>query len=131
MKYSAEKQRFAARTAERFVKPLYGFAVKRVSDLRDAEDLAQEMSLRVYKALLAGERIYDIDAFVWRIAHNVLANFYRSRSRSGSGICIDELPEFSSEELTPDMLLEERETERRLRGEIAYLSKMRRRKIYR
>lgn len=127
MKYSAEKQRYAAQTAERFVKPLYGFAIKRITDLHDAEDLAQEVSLRLYKALLVSEKIYDIDAFVWRIAHNVLANFYRGRSRSGCGICIDELPEFSSDELTPDMLLAERETERRLRGEIAYLSKIRRR----
>ncbi len=53
----------------RYVEPVLRFCRKRLSNSRDAEDLAGEIMLHV----LTGIRKYDIgslDAWVWRVAHN-------------------------------------------------------------
>jgi RNA polymerase sigma factor (sigma-70 family) len=115
----------AEKTVIEYSKKLYGFALGKTSDLRDAEDLAQEISLRLYTALLVSE-IDNIAAFVWRIAHNALANYYRGRSRSGIGICIDDLADTLCGADDPLTDIAEAETVTRLHSEIARLSKLQR-----
>ena len=70
-----------------YVKPVYGFALKRCACIADAEDLSQEIVLRAYRTLLVREDIEDVSKFIWTIAHNALANYYRDSVRRFIGTC--------------------------------------------
>lgn len=114
--------------AARYLKPVYGFALKRCANPQDAEDLAQEIIFKVYRALLTHGDIESIDKFIWTAAHNAMSNYYRGKSRYMMGICTDEeaILALPSDEDVSDAVIE-RETAKRLHMEIAYLSKLQRR----
>lgn len=110
-----------------YIKPIFGFALKRCKSIEDAEDLSQEIVLKAYRALLSREDILDPGKFIWTIAHNALSNYYRDSERSVIGISLDELGE-----LIPDPAAEmgdDGDTVRQLQQEIAYLSKQQRRVV--
>lgn len=124
-----ERRKTAGQIAADYLKPVYGFALKKTNSLQDAEDLAQEICLKLYKALLVKDDIASIDKFVWTIAHNALANYYRGKSKSFFGN-IDDLSEvLASGETLPDERIIEDETIKKLQNEIAYLSKIQRRVV--
>ena len=81
-----------------YQKSLYGFALKRCAGLQDAEDLAQEICLRLYRTLLLREDIEDVERFIWTVAHNAQVNYYRGRQRAGIGIGLEEMEEPAAEE---------------------------------
>ena len=109
-----------------FIKPVFGFALKRCKSLQDAEDLSQEIILRAYYALTVRDDIEHIDKFIWTIAHNMLANYYRNASRESLGIPLDDIAETLASD---DDISEETDREKiaGLQKEIAYLSKLQRR----
>lgn len=108
-----------------YLKKIYGFVLKKVANLQDAEDLTQEIVIKLYNTLLVNE-IDNTSAFVWRVTRNTLANYYRGRARGGIGICIDELAEVLSNEDDVYESFIKGETIKRLQSEIAYLSKIQR-----
>ncbi len=65
----------AERITIEYLKPVYGFALKRCRSLQDAEDLSQDIVLRIFTALLKREDIVDVQKYVWTIAHNCLTNY--------------------------------------------------------
>ena len=112
-----------------YVKPVYGFALKRCKTMEDAEDLSQEIIARAFRALLVKEDIADMGKFIWTVAHNALSNYYRDTAKRMLGVLLDEVAEQLAD---PNSLLEkegEEESIRKLQGEIAYLSKLQRRII--
>ncbi len=115
-------------TVTEYLKKLYGFALGKTANQQDAEDLAQEITLKLYSSLLKRD-VDNMDAFVWRIAHNTLANYYRSKARRSIGIPIHELYETLPSSDDPVEKLIEAETIHKLQNEIAYLSKVQRRII--
>ncbi len=119
----------AQRLIEKYVKPIYGFCLKRCKTLEDAQDLAQETALKAYRTLILRDDIEDPDRFIWTIAHNALSNYYRDFSRSSFGaVNIDELSEtLASSDGHPIESLIDAETVGKLKSEIAYLSKLQRR----
>ena len=109
-----------------YLKPIFGFALKRCKSTEDAEDLSQEIVLRAFRALLIKNDIGDVRKFIWTIAHNTLSNYYRDSSKSIIGVSVDEISETLAD---PDIGADtdnNTETLRRLQGEIAYLSKLQR-----
>lgn len=115
----------AEQIVTKYLKKIYGFVLKKAANLQDAEDLTQEIALKLYNALLVNE-IDNTSAFVWRVARNALANYYRGKARSGIGICIDDLTEVLSNEDDVYESFIKGETMKRLQSEIAYLSKIQR-----
>lgn len=110
-----------------YVKPVYGFALKRCKSMEDAEDLSQEIIARAFRALLVKEGIADMGKFIWTVAHNTLSNYYRDTAKCMLGVPLDEVAEQLAD---PNSELEKEDDEdsiRRLQGEIAYLSKLQRR----
>ena len=119
---------YAEQIVTEYLKPIFGFALKRCKTEADAEDLSQEIVLRAYRALLARDDIYDVGKFIWAIAHNTLANYYRDGTKQVIGVSIDEIAEIipdGSADLSAGMI--HRETCDKLHSEIAYLSKLQRR----
>jgi len=109
-----------------YLKPIFGFALKRCKNVHDAEDLSQDIVLKAFRALLIKEDIGDVRKFIWTIAHNALSNYYRDTAKSIIGISIDEAAEVIAD---PDSIFDDddnADTIRRLQSEIAYLSKLQR-----
>ena len=109
-----------------YLKPIFGFALKRCKNAHDAEDLSQDIVLKAFRALLIKDDIGDISKFIWTIAHNALSNYYRDAAKSVIGVSIDEVAEVIAD---PDSIFDDddnADTIRRLQSEIAYLSKLQR-----
>ena len=109
-----------------YLKPIYGFALKRCKSIEDAEDLSQEIMLKAFRALISKDNIGDVSKFIWTIAHNTLSNYYRDNAKNMVGVSVDEVAELIAD---PDSVTdadESYETIRRLQSEIAYLSKLQR-----
>lgn len=123
------KRERAEKITTEYLKPIYGFALKRCSNLQDAEDLTQEIALKVFRALTNREDIEATDKFIWTVAHNTLANYYRDKTKTVVGVNIDELAEIlpSGDDTATGII--EKESTNRLHMEIAYPSKLQRRII--
>lgn len=122
-----EKQE-ADRLAAAYLKPIFGFALKRCKNRQDAEDLTQDILLKAFRALRMREDVEDVRAFVWTIAHHALSNYYRDNKQQGIGVSLEEAAGSLCDrgpDIVSDLAL--RETTEKLRGEIAYLSKLQRR----
>lgn len=111
----------AERLIAAHVKPVFGFALKRCASIQDAEDVAQEIILRAYQALLRRNDLADPVRYIWTVAHNVLANHYRDRSRMHVGIA-----DSTHEEADFESVILEEEALHSLRQEIAALSRTQR-----
>ena len=116
----------AEKITTEYLKPIYGFALKRCRNLHDAEDLTQDIVFKVFRALLKRDDIADVPGFVWTVAHNCLVNYYRDKRYELTDLSPDEVAE-----QLPDGTDMESEWIRqseimRLRREIAYLSKLQR-----
>ncbi len=115
------------KTITEYLKPIFGFALKRCKSIHDAEDLSQEIATRAFRALLVKDDVADMGKFIWTVAHNTLSNYYRDAAKSIIGVSVDEAAELIAAPcLEPD---EDDNTEavHRLQQEIAYLSKLQRR----
>ena len=109
-----------------YLKPIFGFALKRCKNSQDAEDLSQDIVLKAFRALLIKDDIGDVSKFIWTIAHNALSNYYRDAAKSVIGMSIDEVAEVTAD---PDSIFDDDNNAdilRRLQSEIAYLSKLQR-----
>ena len=108
-----------------YLKPIFGFALKRCKSIHDAEDLSQEIVTKASRALLVKDHIADMGKFIWAVAHNTLSNYYRDTAKSMVGVSIDEVLIAD-----PHSVLDKgdnTEAIQRLQTEIAYLSKLQRR----
>ena len=121
------KHQDAERITTEYLKPIFGFALKRCQNAEDAEDLSQEIVLKAFRALLSRDDIADVGKFIWTIAHNALSNYYRENGKSMVCVSVDEVAEVLADpgaELGAD---DDAEVIHRLQSEIAYLSKLQRR----
>ncbi|NLE12349.1 MAG: sigma-70 family RNA polymerase sigma factor [Clostridiales bacterium] len=120
-------RRDAEKTITKYLKPIFGFALKRCRSIQDAEDLSQEIAARAFRALLAKDDIEDMGKFIWTVAHNALSNYCRDTAGSMVGASVDEIADLIAD---PDSEIgadDSTETIRHLQTEIAYLSKLQRR----
>ena len=52
--------------------PVYRYFLRRLADASEAEDLTQEVFLRLYSWLDKGRKVENIRAWVFRVAHNLV-----------------------------------------------------------
>lgn len=99
----------AGKIVAEYMKPVYGFALKRCAGLQDAEDFTQEVCLKIYLALLKHEDIRDISKFIWTAAHHALANYYRDNKRNSIGVSIDDMEDMlaDSRDIVAELLEQE------------------------
>ena len=116
----------ASNIVSEYLKPVFGFAVKRCRSVQDAEDLTQEIMLRTFRSLTVREDISDVPGFIWTVAHNALCNYYRDAAKNAVGVSLDEIEHLIA---SPDMSAGQDESDeliRQIRKEIAYLSVLQR-----
>ena len=105
------------------MKKIFGFALSKTMDTDKAEELASRITFDVYLSLLKSDNIYNIDGYIYRIAHNVYARFVNEEIK-GRHISFNDMEVPCKNDFTDDF--EKDETCIRLRSEIAYLGKIRR-----
>jgi len=67
---------------DRYIDRIYNYVYYRTSNTHDAEDLTERVFLRAIKHIEKYEnRGLPISAWLYRIAHNLVANWYRDTSR--------------------------------------------------
>ena len=66
---------------------LLAFIRGRVSDEADAEDILQELFLRVHEGLCCREAVTNLESWIYRVARNLVIDHYRRREP------VEELPE--------------------------------------
>lgn len=115
------------KTITEYLKPIFGFALKRCKSIHDAEDLSQEIAIRAFRALLIKDDVADMGKFIWTVAHNTLSNYYRDAAKSMVGVSIDEVAELIADPYSELDTDDNRDAIHRLQTEIAYLSKLQRR----
>lgn len=60
-----------------FRERLLGFITRRVNSPHDAEDILQEVMLRIHRHRTELDRVHNISAWVYRIARNAITDHYR------------------------------------------------------
>lgn len=97
---------------ERYVGRIYSYVYYRTGNHHDAEDLTARVFYRAIRNIRNyQDRGLPISAWLYRIAHNLLANWHRDQSRR-TEIMLDESLDFSRVEEHPETTLlmnEERE----------------------
>lgn len=63
-----------------YVDAIYSFCLKRLSNRQDAEDLAQEILLHIIISMKK-QNIENLDAYIWRIAHNRYARKIQDKNK--------------------------------------------------
>ena len=109
------------------LKKIYGFALKHCKNLQDAEDLSQDIAIRVYKYLLLHNDVENVSNLIWTISHNTLCNYYRGSKNYYVNTPIDEIANTLADTKT-DIEAEYivQESIAKMQSEIAYLSKLQR-----
>jgi RNA polymerase sigma-70 factor (ECF subfamily) len=103
---------------ERHSRVVFRFLYAHLSDRLDAEDLTEEVFLRAWRSLSAyNDQGVPFLAYLFKIARNVLVDFYRRTGRSGGLMSIEEktIPDFRSDPSETAMVsLEHQEVRRTL-----------------
>lgn len=69
---------------EAFHTPLHGFIRKRVQDETVAEDLLQEVFLKIHLHIEALQDVKKLESWIYQITRNAIIDFYRSARRTTS-----------------------------------------------
>jgi RNA polymerase sigma-70 factor (ECF subfamily) len=94
---------------ERYVTKIYNYIYYRVGDQEEAEDLTARTFFRALRKIGSyEERGLPFSAWLYRIAHNLVANWHRSQSRRKS-VQLDELITATSDVSSPGALVEKQE----------------------
>lgn len=103
---------------QRYVKKIYNYIYYRTSNQQDAEDLTSRVFFRAMGHI---ENYVDkgvpFQAWLYRIAHNLVANWHRDRSRRKI-IPLDEFVAATMQSEAPERIAEDEEERERLLGAI-------------
>ena len=100
---------------ERYVDRIYNYIYYRVSNIHDAEDLTSRTFYRALSHLQAYEdRGIPLSAWLYRIAHNLVANWHRDRGRRPV-VALDQLVLRSRDSECPEDAAESQDNTRLLR----------------
>lgn len=106
-----------------YIRKLFGFAMSKLSQINEAEELASEITIQIYESLLKQDHIDNLDSYIYRIAKNVYAKYIDKANKvtaTDNNIeCISDTKDFTQE-------LIDNENYGILRREITYLSKIQR-----
>jgi len=99
---------------DRYVDRVYNYIFQRTGNRADAEDLTARTFLRAYGHLRRYTfRGIPFSAWLYRIAHNAVANWYRDRHRH-QVVSLDVLASWKRDELRPEDLTQAQDEQHKL-----------------
>jgi RNA polymerase sigma-70 factor (ECF subfamily) len=99
---------------------VYGLLFRLIGNRQEAEDVTQEVFVKLYHHRFQGTREHNLSAWLYRVATNMGYNHIRGRKRFWSRNRIL-LPDRSDRVGNPDQLVEVAETKARVRAALAEL----------
>jgi RNA polymerase sigma-70 factor (ECF subfamily) len=87
---------------DRYERRIYYFALKRMKDASDAEDVTQEVLLQVFRGLAKFEGRSTLLTWMFGIAHNQICRHYRRKRPAGMSLDSDEVGDLASGETSAD-----------------------------
>lgn len=109
---------------EQYMKPIYGFSIRKTKSMEKAEELASLILIQVYTTLLKKEDILDINSYIFKIAHNGWARYCKENFEKNSYVVLEE--NFAAYEYSLETKILQSEEYGILRREIAFLNQQRR-----
>jgi RNA polymerase sigma-70 factor, ECF subfamily len=108
---------------QRYKRKVFGIAYKFTGRFEEAEDLTQEVFLKVYKALHSYKKEQDFSWWLVSISRNACIDYYRSvkRERKLMATEVKDLKEFRFTGISPQGNLEAAERSKKLRQSLAEL----------
>jgi RNA polymerase sigma factor (sigma-70 family) len=103
-----ERERFLKQLTERYRQPLNAYFQRRVGSRNEAEDLTQEVFLRLVKRLDV-ETLDNPEAFVFTTAANLLRDRFRRGQTQRSHLAEVSLQQPGIEELSPERVFDSRQ----------------------
>ena len=102
---------------QRYKRKVFGIAYKFTGRFEEAEDLTQEVFLKVYKALDSYKKEQDFSWWLVSISRNACIDYYRSTKREKKLLIhgLDKVRDFKFQGLTPEGNLEAAERSKTLR----------------
>lgn len=98
---------------EKYIEDIYSYVYYRTSDTKEAEDLTSRVFLRALKHIGNYEdRGYPFSAWLYRIAHNLVVNWYRDNDRNEEVPLVDQFPPPSTQGVMEKRLLKKDERKR-------------------
>jgi RNA polymerase sigma-70 factor (ECF subfamily) len=78
---------------EKYIEQIYNYIYYRTSNGKDAEDICSRVFIRALKHIERYEdRGYPFSAWLYRIAHNLVVNWYRDSERSDEISLVEQFP---------------------------------------
>jgi RNA polymerase sigma-70 factor (ECF subfamily) len=107
----------------RFKRKVFGIAYKFTGRFEEAEDLTQEVFLKVYKALDTYKKEQDFSWWLVSVSRNACIDYYRStkRERKLMSQGLDKIKDFKFEGLSPEGTLQAAERSKALRNSLSEL----------
>ena len=65
-----------------YVKKIYRFIYYRINSKQEAQDLTSETFCRAWQSTAQGGKIENLKAFIYRIAHNLIVDFYAQKQKA-------------------------------------------------
>lgn len=97
---------------EKYIDQIYNYIYFRTSNVKDAEDICSRVFMRALHHIERYEdRGYPFSAWLYRIAHNLVVNWYRDRERSDEISLDDQYPPPKMDGDVEDRIEKENETE--------------------
>jgi RNA polymerase sigma-70 factor (ECF subfamily) len=93
-----------ARIYDRYVKALYRFTLLKLPSQEDAQDVTAETFTKTWNYLQEDQTVTHVRALLYRIARNLIADYYRQRpvSHGVQVVSVTELHELTSSEVRDD-----------------------------
>jgi len=110
-----------------YQKKIFGFALSKLQNLPEAEELASDITCEVYHSLLCADEIPNPEGYIYRIASNVFARFLQKKKQENHIDIMDVQIAFRDEYFDR---MENNETISELRRGISLLSRQQRVIIY-
>ena len=122
------KKQYADQLILQYQNKIFGFALEKMRNISQAEELASNIVCEVYKSFLNAENIINTDGYVYRIARNVYARYIHILNEGKNFENINEITmPFYDDGFYKQ---ENEETFAELRRQIGYLSQRQRTIIY-
>lgn len=103
-----ERERFLRQLSERYRQPLIAYFQRRVTSRSEAEDLTQEVFLRLVKRLDV-QKLDNPEAFLFTTAVNLLRDRFRRGQTQRSHLAEVSLQQPGIEELSPERVFDSRQ----------------------
>ena len=88
---------------EEFARKIYTYCLFRVSSKEEAEDIAASVFIRAWDHVSSGKPVDNVQAFLYRIAGNLVVDHYRKGRGRQETTLDDPRHPIDIEDITPDM----------------------------